>query len=87
MSATVSPHGRTKIEFGGFWMPSYCPVGLRQTDDRGSVLVDAETVDWDGTSKTCTAHYRCDRCGHTWSESDWPTWALNGLGRKDGAIS
>lgn len=83
-----APHGRTTLSFGGFWMPSYCPVGLRQLRDpgreRGSVMVDAASVDWDGHSQRCTAHYVCPVCGCAWSESDWPTWALNGLGRKDG---
>jgi len=77
--STASPHGRTKVESGGFWMPSYCPVGLPQTYDRLDVLVDAASIDWDGKSRRCTAHYRCDACGHTWSESDWPAWALNGM--------
>jgi hypothetical protein len=34
MSSAATPHGRTKVESGGFWMPSYCPVGLPQTYDR-----------------------------------------------------
>jgi hypothetical protein len=84
MSTTLTPHGRTKTGFGGFWMPSYCPVGLTQTYDRLAVLVDAASVDWDGRSPRCTPHYRCDACGHTWSESDWPSWPLNGMVSKDG---
>jgi hypothetical protein len=60
-------------------MPSYCPAGLRQTTDRGSVLVDAHDVTWDGKSKRCVAHYCCGVCGFTWSEEDWPAWALTGL--------
>jgi hypothetical protein len=31
MSTAATPHGRTKIESGGFWMPSYCPLGA-ETD-------------------------------------------------------
>lgn len=81
-------HGPTRLNFGGFWMPSYCPRGLRGLRDRererGSVMVDAAAVDWDGNSKRCTAHYVCDVCGHRWSESDWPAKMFVGLGRKDG---
>jgi|GEM_PF-5409560 len=82
------PHGRTRLTYGGFWMPSYCPKGLRELTDperqRGSVMVDADRVDWDGKSKTCTAHYVCDRCGHRWSEPGWNAKVfLVGRGRKD----
>jgi hypothetical protein len=31
-------------------MPSYCPVGLRYTWDRCSVMVEADAVEWRGGS-------------------------------------
>lgn len=87
-STKPRPHGRTRLTFGGFWMPSYCPKGLRELTDpqreRGSVMVDADRLDWDGKSRQCTAHYRCGVCGTTWSESGWNAKVfLVGRRRKD----
>lgn len=73
------PHGRTPLEFKGFWLPSYCPVGLGQTNDRASVLVDADAITWPGgNSKTFVAHYCCDVCGSEWSEDAWSVNYLPG---------
>lgn len=84
MSNTVNAHRRTKVETDGFWTPSYCPVALSQSYNRLDALVEAASVDWTSKSRRCTARYRCNACGHEWSESDWPAWALNGMVSKDG---
>lgn len=60
-----------------FWMPSYCPVGLAEVANRLDVLTDASEVSWAG-GRYATAHYRCDCCGHRWSENDWPAVFLHG---------
>lgn len=59
-----------------FWMPSYCPNGLRGA--RGlDALIDAESVEWDG-GRYVTAYYRCPCCDSTWSEPNWPVVFLFG---------